>query len=86
MTTQFKLKQLVDKPTRGDQILDLVLTNLPQLYDSNAVQTFPPFGMSDHNVVLVTAILNSSYKEQELLSPWKLDDVVPLPNRSLLKT
>ena len=53
LTTQFKLKQLVDKPTRGDQILDLVLTNLPQLYDSNAVQTFPPFGMSDHNVVLV---------------------------------
>ena len=53
LTTQFKLKQLVDKPTRGDQILDLVLTNLPQLYDSKAVQTFPPFGMSDHNVVLV---------------------------------
>ena len=42
LTTQFKLKQLVDKPTRGDQILDLVLTNLPQLYDSNAVQTFSP--------------------------------------------
>ncbi|XP_066020680.1 uncharacterized protein [Pocillopora verrucosa] len=53
LNTQFKLKQLEDKPTRGDQILDLVLTNLPQLYDSNAVQTFPPFGMSDHNVVLV---------------------------------
>ena len=25
--TQFKLKQIVDKPTRGDKILDLVLTN-----------------------------------------------------------
>lgn len=53
LTSQFQLKQLVDKPTRGDQILDLVLTNLPQLYEANAVQIFPPFGLSDHNVVFV---------------------------------
>ena len=38
LRTQFKLKQLVCKPTRGDQILDLVLTNFPQLYDKEAVQ------------------------------------------------
>ena len=29
----------------------------------------------------VTAILNSSYKEQKLPSPWKLADVVPLPKQ-----
>ena len=29
----------------------------------------------------VTAILNSSYKEQRLPSPWKLADVVPLPKQ-----
>ena len=27
----------------------------------------------------VMAILNSSYKEQKLPSPWKLADIVPLP-------
>ena len=53
LTTQFQLKQLVDKPTRGDQILDSVITNLPQLYDANSVQGLPPFDLSDHKVVLV---------------------------------
>ena len=53
LTTQFQLKQLVDKPTRGDQILDSVITNLPQLYDANSVQALPPFGLSDHKFVLV---------------------------------
>ena len=53
LAAQFRLRQLVDKPTRGDQILDLVLTNQPDLYDKNSVQTLPPFGLSDHNVVFV---------------------------------
>lgn len=43
----------MDKPARGDQILDLVLTNLPDLYNKNAVDILPPFGLSDHNVVFV---------------------------------
>ena len=51
LSTQFRLSQLVDKPARGDQILDLVLTNLPDLYDKNGVQTLPPFGLSDNNVI-----------------------------------
>lgn len=50
---QFKLKQLVRVPTRGDSTLDLIITNMPQLYNKNQVQTFPPFGLSDHNVVLL---------------------------------
>ena len=41
LLNQFKLKQIVDKPTRGDRILDLVLTNLWHLYDSNGVQILP---------------------------------------------
>ena len=51
--TQFRLRQLLDKPTRGDQILDLVLTNLSDLYDKNAVDILPLFGLSDHDVVYV---------------------------------
>ncbi|PFX28660.1 Dorsal-ventral patterning tolloid-like protein 1 [Stylophora pistillata] len=53
LTSQFKLKQIIDKPTRGGKILDLVLTNLSRTYDENAVYTLPPFGLSDHNVVIV---------------------------------
>lgn len=50
---QFRMRQLVRVPTRGDQTLDLILTNLPHLYDKNSVETCPPFGLSDHNVVLL---------------------------------
>ena len=53
LLTQFKLKQLVRVPTRGDQTLDLILTNMPQVYNEDLVQTFPPFGLSDHVVVLL---------------------------------
>ena len=55
LTSQFKLKQIniIDKPTRGDKILDLVLTNLSHTYDKNAVYTLPLFGLSDRNVVIV---------------------------------
>ena len=53
LLAQFKMKQLVRSPTRGDRILDLVLTNLHQMYDKNGVEILPPFGLSDHNVVLL---------------------------------
>ena len=54
ITTQFRLKQPVNKPTRGERILDLVLTNLPHMHlcDKNSAQTLP-FGLSDHNVVFL---------------------------------
>ena len=53
LLTQFNMKQLVRFPTRGDQILDLVLTNLPQTCDKNGVEILLPLGLSDHNVVLL---------------------------------
>ena len=53
LASQFKLKQLIDKATRGDRTLDLVLTNLASLYDKNSVEILPPFGLSDHNVVVL---------------------------------
>lgn len=46
-----RLKQMVKKPTRKDAILDLVLTNLHDLYEEP--QHFPPFGLSDHQTVTV---------------------------------
>ena len=53
LQNQFKLKQLVCVPTRGDQTLDLILTNMPHVYNKDLVQTLPPFGLSDHLVVLL---------------------------------
>ena len=50
---QFKLKQLVRGPTRGERTLDLIITNMPQLYDKNLLQSFTPFGLSDHSVLLL---------------------------------
>ena len=43
LTSQFKLKQLVDKATRGNRILDLAITNLAHLYDKNSVSVLSPF-------------------------------------------
>ena len=59
LLTQFKMKQLVCFPTRGDRILDLVLTNLPQTYDKTGVEILPAFGQSDHNVALLHAKVRS---------------------------
>ena len=50
LQTQFKLKQLVRVPTRGNQTLDLILTNMPHVCNKDLVQTFPPLGLSDHLV------------------------------------
>ena len=40
------LKQVVNKPTRGDAILDLIITNLSNKYASPSVSS--PIGRSDH--------------------------------------
>ena len=53
----FRLSQLVKCPTRKDAILDLVFTNMSEYYAEP--QSFPPFGLSDHNTVMVTAKLKT---------------------------
>ena len=53
LLVQFKMKQLVRVPTRRDQILDLIITNLPHLYENNSVEMRPPFGLSNHNVIML---------------------------------
>ena len=46
------LEQIVTEPTRGDNILDLVLTNNPTLI--NNAQSMPPLSpQADHNTVYV---------------------------------
>ena len=59
LLNQFRLKQLVRKPTRGSKILDLILTNMSQAYDKQFVDIYPLFGLSDHNAILLYPKLRS---------------------------
>lgn len=43
------LTQVVNKPTRNDKILDLLLTNYPSIV--NNIETIPPIGEADHDIV-----------------------------------
>ena len=54
LSHQFRMKQLVNLHTRGNQTLDLILTNLHRFYDESTLSSFPPFGLSDHNVIFIS--------------------------------
>ena len=47
--SSLNVKQIVDKPTRGAAILDLIITNLHQLYQSPHIRA--PLGSSDQYIV-----------------------------------
>ena len=54
LLNHFRLKQIVKVPTRKKATLDLVLTNMHEYY--SPPQAYPPFGLSDHNVVVATPV------------------------------
>ena len=49
LLSRHNLKQLVQAPTRGSAILDLIITTLSNLYE--APQVLAPLGSSDQNIV-----------------------------------
>ena len=51
LQNHFKLKQLVNQPTRGTATLDIILTNMSDHFSTP--ELFPPFGLSDHNCVIL---------------------------------
>ena len=53
----FRLKQLVNFATRGDNTLDLILTNWSEYYQKPV--KFPPFGLSDHCTIKITPKVRS---------------------------
>ena len=57
------LQQLVDSPTRGDNILDLVLTNNIDMVDKITIEE--PFSTSDHNCVKTLFNLPSSRTNEQ---------------------
>lgn len=62
LLNQFKLKQLVRVPTRGDNILDLIITNMNTVYDQDQIERHPPFGLSDHCAVLLRPKTRGQHK------------------------
>ena len=44
---------MVNVPTRADQTLDLIITNLYSFYAKEPVEKYPHFGLSDHDVVIL---------------------------------
>ncbi|CAC5396555.1 unnamed protein product [Mytilus coruscus] len=53
---EHSLEQIVKKPTRGDRTLDLILTNIPSIV--NKVETMPPIGNADHDIVYAECALS----------------------------
>lgn len=53
----FNLFQVVAQPTRGNNILDLILTNAPETIDQ--IVSFD--GLSDHSLLQVTLNVPSSF-------------------------
>ncbi|CAH1239876.1 NCAPD2 [Branchiostoma lanceolatum] len=48
-----ELSQIVDFPTRMTATLDLVITNMKQVYEKPS--SLPPIGNSDHNIIILKA-------------------------------
>ena len=61
------LTQLVEDPTRGDNILDLVFTSDDNLVENLAVGEH--FGDSDHNIIRFDIITSSKIKENNVFIP-----------------
>jgi len=64
----YGLHQYVNRPTRGDKILDIVLSSSDSLV--NDIQVTPPFSISDHNSVVFNVNGND---EDENRSSGNLD-------------
>lgn len=58
LLSRHNLKQLVKAPTRGSAILDLIITNISNLYEAPRVSA--PLGSSDHNIVTLSPDLTKS--------------------------
>ena len=79
---RFNLKQIVKQPTRGDAGLDLIITNLKDLYNPPQLPPqLPPTGLSDHNTVLCISMKLSLKNEAA-----KLKRRLCKTGRSLLNT
>ena len=66
ITKGFNLRQIVTKPTRGNNILDKILTNLSQFYPPPEV--IGKIATADHEAVLAVPSLKHDWKPPERIS------------------
>ena len=59
LQNSFKLKQLVKFPTRGQNILDLIMTNIGSYYQKP--KKLSPFGLSDHATIEIQPLSRSEF-------------------------
>ena len=80
LCSSFGLKQIVKQPTRGNNILDKIFTNIPKYYDSPRVVA--PIGFSDHNSIVLEPL--KSYTNSSSRSIRLVRDSRP-SNRKLVR-
>ena len=72
LTNSLNFSQLINDPTRGNNILDILLTNTPDLLCESGV--YPPLFNLDHctiyGILNITYLTSSPYTKQV----WKLDE------------
>ena len=71
----FRLKQIVNFPTRGRNTLDLILTNLKEYYASPI--KLSPFGLSDHVTVKVLPLSRTTTSKCKSKTSIKTRDIRP---------
>ncbi|XP_072024987.1 uncharacterized protein [Amphiura filiformis] len=79
LMTSTGLEQMVDFPTRGDNTLDIILTNRPSL--TNTCASLP--GLSDHDLVFMDANVRANRRKpvQRKILLWKKADLVDIRQR-----
>ena len=67
------LEQIIDFPTRHDNLLDILLTNRPSLVG----RTDPVPGVSDHEGVLVSTLIKARYRRpvKRKIYLWNKSDI-----------
>ena len=63
-----KQHQIVDKPTRNDKTLDLIITNYPSIVDN--FETIPPIGEADHDILsleITVSLRRCKHKPRQVL-------------------
>ena len=62
------LTQIVDKPTRNDKTLDLIITNYHSIVDN--LETIPPIGEADHDILsleITVSLRRCKHKPRQVL-------------------
>ena len=58
------LTQIVDKPARKDNTLDLIITNYPSIVDN--LETIPLIGEADHNILSLEITLRFPFADANI--------------------